>query len=33
VNVYDQALAEGASEMEALKAVVDLLVEESSKTG
>jgi carboxylate-amine ligase len=33
VSVYDQALADGASEMEALKAVVDLLVEESSKTG
>ena len=33
VNVYDQALADGASEMDALKAVVDLLVEESSKTG
>ena len=30
VNVYDQALADGASEMEALKAVVDLLVEETA---
>jgi carboxylate-amine ligase len=33
VSAYEKALADGASEMDALKAVVDLLVEESSPTG
>jgi carboxylate-amine ligase len=33
VVAYEKALADGASEMDALKAVVDLLVEESSPTG
>ena len=33
VTVYEQALADGASESDALKAVVDMLVEETSRTG
>jgi len=33
VRVYEEALAAGASESDALKAVVDMLVEETARTG
>ena len=33
VRTYEQALADGASESEALKAIVDMLVEETARTG